>query len=73
MTVSAVILTVHGIGPTSRSLDPGEDRTWVTLKQFEQVLDAAAGRPEVQITFDDGNASDIEIALPRLLQRGLSA
>jgi peptidoglycan/xylan/chitin deacetylase (PgdA/CDA1 family) len=70
---SVVNLTVHGIGPTVRQLDPDEDSAWVEIAQFEQVLDAAAGRPDVRITFDDGNASDLEIALPRLLKRGLVA
>lgn len=70
---SVVNLTVHGIGTTSRELDPGEDVTWVGVEQFEQVLDAALGRQDVRITFDDGNASDVEIALPRLLDRGLTA
>jgi peptidoglycan/xylan/chitin deacetylase (PgdA/CDA1 family) len=45
----------------------------VSVEQFEQVLDVAAGRPEVRISFDDGNASDLELALPRLLERGLTA
>lgn len=70
---SVVNLTVHGVGPVVRELDPGEDATWVSVKQFEQVLDAAVGRPDVRITFDDGNSSDVEIALPRLLERGLTA
>jgi peptidoglycan/xylan/chitin deacetylase (PgdA/CDA1 family) len=74
MTARSVVnLTVHGIGPVSRELDPGEDGTWVSVKQFEQVLDAAVGRPDVRITFDDGNSSDLEIALPRLRERGLTA
>jgi peptidoglycan/xylan/chitin deacetylase (PgdA/CDA1 family) len=66
-------LTVHGIGDTTRALDQGEDTTWVTVEQFEQVVDAVAGRSDVRITFDDGNASDVEIALPRLVERGLKA
>jgi peptidoglycan/xylan/chitin deacetylase (PgdA/CDA1 family) len=70
---SIVNLTVHGIGTTSRELDPGEDLTWVGVEQFERVLDAVIGRTDVRITFDDGNASDVEIALPRLLDRGLTA
>ncbi|MEV7009743.1 polysaccharide deacetylase family protein [Streptosporangium sp. NPDC051022] len=70
---SVVNLTVHGIGPTNRELDPGEDGTWVNVEQFEQVLDAVVGRQDVHITFDDGNASDLEIALPRLVERGLTA
>lgn len=70
---SVVNLIVHGIGPTTRELDPGEDTTWVNVNQFEQVLDAVVGRDDVRLTFDDGNASDVEIALPRLLERGLTA
>ncbi|MDJ0347580.1 polysaccharide deacetylase family protein [Streptomyces sp. H10-C2] len=64
---------MHGIGAPSRALDPGEDGTWVTVEQFEQVLDAVRRRDAVRITFDDGNLSDVEIGLPRLLERGLRA
>lgn len=73
MAGKLVNLTVHGIGAPGRALDPGEDKTWVRIDQFERVLDAVAGRPEVRLTFDDGNASDVEIALPRLVERGLHA
>ena len=31
------------------------------------------GRPDVRITFDDSNRSDLEIALPALRERGLTA
>ncbi|GLW08785.1 glycosyl transferase [Microtetraspora sp. NBRC 13810] len=70
---SVVNLTVHGIGPPGRPFEPDEELTWVSVERFEQVLDAVAGREDVRITFDDGNASDVEIALPRLLERGLRA
>jgi peptidoglycan/xylan/chitin deacetylase (PgdA/CDA1 family) len=73
LTRSVVNLTVHGVGDPVRILDPGEDRTWVSVAQLELALDAAIGRDDIQITFDDGNASDVEIALPRLLERGLRA
>ncbi|MEV0381979.1 polysaccharide deacetylase family protein [Nonomuraea sp. NPDC050643] len=73
LTGKIINLTVHGIGDTDRPLDPGEDTTWVSVPQFERVLDAVVGRKDVRITFDDGNASDVEIALPRLLERGLRA
>jgi peptidoglycan/xylan/chitin deacetylase (PgdA/CDA1 family) len=66
-------LTVHGIGEPARELDPGEEETWVSVAQFERVMDAVAGRPDVRITFDDGNVSDVRIALPRLVERGLRA
>lgn len=67
------VLTVHGVGPPPRPLAPGEARTWVDVTRFERVLDACAGRRDVRLTFDDGNASDVGIALPRLLERGLTA
>ncbi|GAB2813611.1 polysaccharide deacetylase family protein [Actinocorallia aurea] len=66
-------VTVHGIGEPRRGLDPGEDGTWITVAQFETVLDAVAERPDVRLTFDDGNSSDLEVALPRLRDRGLTA
>ncbi|WP_250212654.1 polysaccharide deacetylase family protein [Acrocarpospora catenulata] len=73
-SVGTVInLTVHGIGRPERELDPGEGDTWVSVAQFEQVLDAVVGREDVRVTFDDSNSSDLEIALPRLLERGLKA
>jgi peptidoglycan/xylan/chitin deacetylase (PgdA/CDA1 family) len=70
---TVTILTVHGIGEPKRALDPGEDRTWISVDEFERVLDAVAGRSDVRLTFDDGNDSDVEIALPRLVDRGLVA
>jgi peptidoglycan/xylan/chitin deacetylase (PgdA/CDA1 family) len=54
-------------------LEQGEDQVWISVEQLEGLLDAAVGRPDVMITFDDGNLSDLEIGLPRLRERGLSA
>ena len=45
VVATVVNLTVHGIGPTPRTLDPGEDPTWATVEQFEQVLDAVVAAP----------------------------
>jgi peptidoglycan/xylan/chitin deacetylase (PgdA/CDA1 family) len=56
-----------------RKLDDDEHAIWITVEQFEGVLDTAVGRPNVSITFDDSNLSDLEIALPRLQERGLKA
>jgi len=66
-------ITVHGIGRTDRELEPGEDQTWVSVDQFERMLDAVTDRSDVRITFDDGNASDVKVALPRLMERGMTA
>jgi peptidoglycan/xylan/chitin deacetylase (PgdA/CDA1 family) len=70
---SVLILNWHGIGRPQHDLDDGEDRTWVRTTTFERILDAVASRPDVRHTFDDGNMSDVEIALPRLVERGLTA
>jgi peptidoglycan/xylan/chitin deacetylase (PgdA/CDA1 family) len=66
-------LTFHGIGPVERTLDAGEDSVWIDAERMTEVLDAVAGRPDVVITFDDGNRSDLEVAVPALRARGLSA
>ncbi len=69
-----VNVNVHGVGPLpSRPLDDGEDQVWISVEQLEGLLDAAVGRRDVTITFDDGNRSDLELGLPRLLERGLKA
>lgn len=69
----SINVTVHGIGEPDRPLDDGEDDIWISVEQFEGLLDAAVGRPEVTVTFDDGNLSDLEIGLPLLQERGLRA
>ena len=66
-------LTFHGIGTPARSLHDGEDSVWISVERFERVLDLVAGRADVRITFDDGNRSDLELALPALRARGLTA
>ncbi len=66
-------LTFHGIGEPERALEPGEEQFWLDSDQFQSALDSVEGRSDVRITFDDGNASDLEQALPRLRQRGLTA
>jgi peptidoglycan/xylan/chitin deacetylase (PgdA/CDA1 family) len=69
----AINLTFHGIGDPGRSLEPGESGVWVTEERFLAILDSIEGRDDVRITFDDGNASDVEHALPALARRGLTA
>ena len=66
--------TFHGIGEPKRPMEPGEADFWVSIDKFEQVLDLAVRHASnVCITFDDGNDSDYEIALPRLVERNLPA
>jgi peptidoglycan/xylan/chitin deacetylase (PgdA/CDA1 family) len=69
---STLNLTFHGIGAPARELDPGEAAVWVRPDRFGAILDAVAWRPDVRITFDDGNVSDVQHALPALRRRGLT-
>ncbi len=71
MTERSINLTFHGVGEPPRPLDPGEANVWVSMETFLAVLDRVAERSDVAITFDDGNASDIDRALPALQERGL--
>jgi peptidoglycan/xylan/chitin deacetylase (PgdA/CDA1 family) len=69
----AVNVCFHGIGTPRRELEPGEAAYWVGVDTFHAVLDEVADWPRVRISFDDGNASDVDLALPALLERGLTA
>jgi peptidoglycan/xylan/chitin deacetylase (PgdA/CDA1 family) len=70
---TTINLTFHGIGEPARDLEPGESDVWVSRDRFHSMLDAVAERADVRITFDDGNASDVEHALFALNERGLTA
>jgi peptidoglycan/xylan/chitin deacetylase (PgdA/CDA1 family) len=63
----------HGIGDPTAGLDPDPREFFVGADLFLAVLDEAAARPGISLTFDDGYASDVEVALPALLDRGLTA
>jgi peptidoglycan/xylan/chitin deacetylase (PgdA/CDA1 family) len=70
------IVNFHGIGVPARELEPGEADFWVSLHRFRSILDRIVSHPDrelVSITFDDGNISDLAIAAPELLRRGLNA
>ena len=70
---SKINLTLHGVGEPPRPRELGEERYWLDLDSFASVLDSVADRPDVRITFDDGNESDVVHALPALRRRGLRA
>jgi peptidoglycan/xylan/chitin deacetylase (PgdA/CDA1 family) len=73
MRKRSINLTFHGIGDPPRALDRAEEDVWVTHDRFLALLDSVAGRDDVRITFDDGNASDVQEALPALVERKLHA
>jgi len=66
-------LCFHGIGTPERELEADEDQFWVEPDRFEALLDAAGELEDVCLTFDDGNHSDVAVALPALVERGLTA
>lgn len=72
LTRHELILTFHGIGEPPQPLSDGEARVWVPRDWFEAIADAAS-EPHVQLAFDDGNISDLQIALPALAARGIKA
>lgn len=72
-----VVLNFHGIGDPPRGVPRDEHPFWCPRNQWPRMVDALAeavrdGSP-VEVTFDDGNASDLEDALPALLERNLTA
>jgi peptidoglycan/xylan/chitin deacetylase (PgdA/CDA1 family) len=73
MSDGVYILNFHGIGQPIRNFWSGEEPVWIGETKFEAVLDEVKGREDVLVTFDDGNVSDIEIALPALQARGMKA
>lgn len=66
-------LNFHGIGEPLGPIPPAEEKYWISRDLFREVLDLARGREDVSLSFDDGNRSDVDIALPELESRGLSA
>jgi peptidoglycan/xylan/chitin deacetylase (PgdA/CDA1 family) len=73
-----LILNFHGVGVPHRGADPEERRVWISRENFAAWLDRIDTLRNVQptpirITFDDGNASDVKIALPELCKRNLTA
>ncbi|MCK0096801.1 polysaccharide deacetylase family protein [Yoonia sp. F2084L] len=69
------VIILHGIGAPQRALEAGEDAFWLSKDLFRRTLDQIAlmGDDAPMITFDDGNASDISIAMPELAARSLTA
>jgi peptidoglycan/xylan/chitin deacetylase (PgdA/CDA1 family) len=66
-------LTFHGIGSPGRPLADDEAKCWLAPEAFLRMLDAIPSDGSVEITFDDGNRSDVTLGLPALLDRGLKA
>lgn len=68
-----VHLCFHGIGTCTREREPGEAGYWVDRDLFLRIVDQVAEHHGVTLSFDDGNRSDVDIVLPALQERGLTA
>ncbi|HEX8744816.1 MAG TPA: polysaccharide deacetylase family protein [Thermoleophilaceae bacterium] len=68
-----MILTFHGVGPVPDHVGGSERSVWIERDLYESILDEVRDRDDVAITFDDGNRSDLDVALPALLDRGMRA
>ena len=72
-----VILNFHGLGDIPKNIDNSERPYWISIDKFEKIIDHVMLRKrlghDIKITFDDGNHSDISIAVPCLRDRGLTA
>lgn len=66
-------ISFHGVGSPGAEREPGEHDYWVGRDTFLRILDECVAHPRVRLSFDDGNESDAAIALPALLERGLTA
>jgi len=65
---------LHGLGPPAPHICEDEARYWLPAERFAYILELVRRTPNpVHITIDDGNASDVTIALPALRDAGLSA
>lgn len=71
--MESLILNFHGVGPVTRPMDQGELNCWLDQDFFEAVLDLARDHPQVGLTVDDGNVSDVTHILPALSKRGMRA
>jgi len=71
------ILNFHGLGGIPDYAVFDERPYWISVPRFEEILDeitiCRASGQTVEITFDDGNRTDLDIAVPYLRDRGLTA
>jgi peptidoglycan/xylan/chitin deacetylase (PgdA/CDA1 family) len=73
MSTPVLNLTFHGIGEPPAAVGVAERDVWLSEADFAASLNAIRTLPEATVSFDDGNASDLQIALPALRERGISA
>lgn len=65
-------LCFHGIGTPPRSVPEAEARYWISTDMFKRVLDIVDAHSDTELSFDDGNITDLTIAVPELTARGMT-
>ena len=74
MQPGAIYLNFHGIGSPGLHVPPTEFPYWLSTDQFQTIVDLVGRSTKpVRLTFDDGNASDLEWAVPILRRAALRA
>jgi peptidoglycan/xylan/chitin deacetylase (PgdA/CDA1 family) len=73
MSQRVLNINFHGIGTPPDRISEAERAVWVPRSCLAEILDRATREPEIGLSFDDGNSSDVEVAVPMLLERGLTA
>ena len=73
-----LVLNFHGLGSVPNTVGAAERPFWCETDHFVSALDSIHALMQstdlrIEITFDDGNASDTEVALPLLRNRDLTA
>lgn len=75
-SLDRLFVTFHGVGDPAIDIPEAEKPYWCAQGTFLNILDSiveieAASRTRIALTFDDGNLSDVKIAMPALAKRGL--
>jgi peptidoglycan/xylan/chitin deacetylase (PgdA/CDA1 family) len=68
-----VHLLFHGVGVPAAGVRADDEAYFVSRDLLLAVLDELRDDPRREVSFDDGYDSDINVALPALLERGMSA
>ena len=71
-----IVLNFHGIGEHPKEREPSESAYWIGSNFFSEILDLllqTRDRPRTEVTFDDGNASDILIGAEGLARHRIVA
>lgn len=78
MLTNSLYITFHGIGEPAVSIGKDEARYFVSKKVYKEVISSLAEVEhafgiKIQVTFDDGNMSDLRCGLPVLVDAGRTA